>query len=262
MEIRKMRGNEISVGEVPFIIVPNDTIVINKPESIEGMPSATNPESVIKLKFKYSDYKIDFPKGSQTLFVVHPSIDPLIISSALGTNIILSEKFKVIYRSYLHGEKTIKDRFEICAKNLFSNSKEIMNLINTVAINPTKYSVDQLYYLVNRLEEQVKADIVVVEGLETLYDLTSRESFINSQYNNMIKRMVNGITSFYFTRGTKENLLEIPLINFYDNVINIEPVITSEGRFVKIEPLRIVMKAAPFFEILVNADYMEKCTNM
>jgi hypothetical protein len=22
------------------------------------------------------------------------------------------------------------------------------------------------------------------------------------------------------------------------------------------------MKAAPFFEILVNADYMEKCTNM
>jgi len=262
MEIRKMRGNEISVGEVPFIIVPDDAVVINIPESTRGMPSATNPESVIKLKFKYSDYKIEFPKGSQTLFVIHPSIDPLIISSSLGTSIIHAEKYKVIYRSYLHGEKTVKDRFEMCAKNLSLNNKEIGELISVASINPTKYSVDELYYIVNKLEENIKPNIVVVEGLETLYDLTSRESFINSQYNSLIKRMVNGITGYYFTRGTKENLLDIPLINFYDNIINVEPVITSEGRFVKIEPIRIVMKAAPFFEILVNADYIEKCINM
>ncbi|AFZ70427.1 RecA-superfamily ATPase possibly involved in signal transduction [Caldisphaera lagunensis DSM 15908] len=264
MEIRKMRGNEISIGEVPFVIAPDEGIAIIKPESPFGMPSAVNPEGIIELKFKDSNYKLEFQKGSQTLFVIHPSIDPLILLTALGVDIIISEKRKVFYRSYLHGENTIRDRFKICVNNLFSQEKanEIFDLVKTFSINPTRYSIDELYYMISKMESEIKADTVVVEGLETLYDLSDKRGFINAQYNSLIKMAVNGITGFYSTKGVKEEINQLPLINFYDNIIYAEPISTPNGRFVKITPIRLILKVNPYFEILLNADNIEKCTNL
>jgi circadian clock protein KaiC len=264
MEIRKMRGNEINIGEIPFIIVPEDAVAVIRPESTTNMPSGTIPESMIRLKFKCCGYEIPFAKGSQNLFIVHPSIDPLVISTSLGTDIIARGKHKVFYRSYLHGEKTIIDRFNECSKNLLDEStiKDIEKLISFLSINPTKYSIDELYYMTERYETSINPDIVVVEGLEVLQDLSDPLEFLNSQYNSLIRKSVNRITGFYFMKGFKEECKSIPLINLYDNVINVGPYVDKEERFVKIEPFRLLLKAAPLFTILIRADYIENCTNL
>ena len=255
MEIRKMRGNEISVGEVPFIIGSPDIISFRVPPNLSVIPSGISPTKEY-VEIKIGTNKIPFVPGTQNIFVTNPSVDPLPFISSLMIPTLLAKGYKIVYRSYFHGEKTIRDRIAKCLEYYPRSYHELINNLSIRNLNPSSKSIIDLELIAENIERYEKPDIVIVEGLGTYIDLVSdAETYKEEHYNNLIRRAGNNITGFYFIHELEENMMKIPLISVYDSIF----YLTIKNKNLLLKSIRNHLKVVPLDPIEIDARNVESC---
>jgi circadian clock protein KaiC len=255
MEIRKMRGNEISVGEVPFIIGSPDIISFRVPPNINAIPSGISPTKEY-VELKIGTNKIPFAPGTQNMFITNPSIDPLPFISTFIIPTLLVKGYKIVYRSYFHGEKTIRDRIGKCLEYYPRNYQQLISNLSIRNLNPSSKSIIDLEMTAESIERHEKPDIVIVEGLGTYMDLVSdMETYKEEHYNNLIRRAANSITGFYFIHELEENMMKIPLINVYDSIF----YLNIKDKNLVLKSIRNHLKVVPLDPIEIDARNVESC---
>ncbi|MCE4607642.1 MAG: recombinase A, partial [Caldisphaeraceae archaeon] len=255
MEIRKMRGNEVKYGEIPFIIGMPEVINIRVPQDVKGLPSGINPRKGF-IKIAMGDREVSFARGTQNLFVVDPRIDSLPLISSLILSTVLKERLTIHYRSYLHGEKTIRDYLSKCFEGKEEYAEGLKNFFIR-NVNPTSQTIISLELLISSWEELEKPDVIIVEGSGNYIELVSDiESYRQEQYNDLIRRALHNITGFYFIHTKMKKLTSIPLINHYDNVFYI--TLNKRGDIL-IKPFKIHLKPVPIDPIVVEREKIESC---
>lgn len=254
MEIRKMRGNEVKYGEIPFIIIPGDAVGIIKPEGISEIPSGVYPEKSIKARIE--DKEISIPIGSQNLLIFHPMIDPLPVFTWLGLRNFSQYGYKIFCESFTHNKRTVEDRIKLCLDRGGVGSGPEIKIFQ---INPTAYTLDEIYYLTDLEERKIKPDIAVVNGIEILQELSDPKEYLNIQYNKLLRRMNRKITGFYLIKHPLNKIEKIPLINFYDNVFIFKPYLKGGVRYIGVSPYRIILNIRQRYEVFIKADTLERC---
>ncbi|AFZ70984.1 RecA-superfamily ATPase possibly involved in signal transduction [Caldisphaera lagunensis DSM 15908] len=253
MEIRKMRGNEISIGEVPFVIEYPDVISFRVPPTLNIIPSGINPSKGF-IEIKVGNNKLTFASGTQNIFIVNPSVDSLPFLSFIIPQLLVKGN-RIVYRSYIHSESTIKDKMTKCLE-YYPNNKELINNLLVRNLNPSSKSIIELELNAEKIDNIEKPNIVIVEGLSTYIDIVSDlDTYKEEHYNNLIRRAGNNITGFYFINEFEENMSKIPLISVYDNVF----YLTIKDKNILLKSIRNHLKAVPLDPIEIDARSIESC---
>ncbi|MET1102304.1 MAG: ATPase domain-containing protein [Pyrodictiaceae archaeon] len=238
MEIRKLRSAPITLAEISFRIAPKvgiDLRVPPAPEELPGLPHSSEDQWRLEMSGRgETKPTILFSKGSQVLLVTHPLINTLhlttwLISLALKYNLNTIntnnlENVKILYRSYFHSPAVIRERLMNCLKQNKIHIPEDNILVRS--INPTLRTITDIAATNIYEETSFKPTILVVEGLDVVYDLLADpESYRREHYNNIMIRRKYGITSIYtFTAPGMKDVKRIPLLSVYDYVFRVRPL--------------------------------------
>ncbi len=243
MELRKVRWAPIRFSEVTFYIRPYQMIDIVLPEELEEIPppdysmlynlcnpfiygSRTNPP-ILVLNMPYMRRRQVFEEICPYLVL---SRDAQI---ALGLDTTISSRFlvtllagleramrgvRVLIISFKTGAPVLRETIECLAKQL---SKQLGSrnggAVQVLSLNPSGYTAHELLLLMRFAIEHYKPDILMVEGMELLGTLYSREELLPELYNFILwnkRRRVLGV--YIYTVPGKEAIRENPLITTYD----------------------------------------------
>ncbi|MGC9048377.1 MAG: RAD55 family ATPase, partial [Caldisphaera sp.] len=255
MEIRKMRGNEINIGEIPFTIGVPDIISFRMPPDLKSIPSGIMPEKGY-IDIIIGQNKISLVSGTQNVFLANPSIDTLSFITSILLPSIMKNKLRIHYRSYMHGERTIIDALTRCIKNHLDLYKEGLNNLFIRNLNPTSRSIIDLELIAEAIEKIEKPDIIIIEGLGNYIDFVAdKETYKEEHYNNLVRRAVNNVTGFYFINSYEKDLMEIPLINVYDNVFYLD---INQNKLI-LKSIRNHLRSIPMDPIEIDINSLEKC---
>jgi circadian clock protein KaiC len=259
-EIKKFRGSDLSLMDIPFRIKPIE--LISMPRIINYGQRTSKELIIVNLgKLKY-----EFYKGSQNLILVNPSIckDALTIVGMLGaivgTPYLRTGSGKTIIRIQSHLVDDFKQNIEKCFSSLQFEKNMIEIILSNIFIIPvniTKLSMVDYFDEINEQEEKIKPSIIIDLTLDSAYGLISdKEIFSYLQLNLINRRSSNNITGIYLINGLYKDLSKFPLYFMYDNIVYVR---SYKNKGLIIKPIKIRFSLLPKSKSILYADNLNVC---
>ena len=194
MEIRKIRGYQLTLAEIPFSIQPQRGIVLLHPPILSEISEV---REFIETPCRSLSISLPKLKKSMTIYYEYPAHyrvgEPGVLIPLLG--MIISEfKKPVLFVTYKYPEESIRALFEEVIKQHASNSRVVDNALRNLVvkpINPYAYSLPELNAFENELVEQYDPAQVVFHDVGVL--MSSTKDIEN--YTHLLQNQV-----FYFKK--------------------------------------------------------------
>lgn len=169
MEIRKVRGAQLIMNEVPFMIIEGEGIRVFIPPKparlltgkVRILNTSINVISKMIGTIKMGDIiHISYPPHGRSPLVIVPLIDLAVTNNA-----------KVLFISFTYSPDELRDLITEILRKYFEIEPELSNkVINKyfylVSYNPAAYSTSYLNGLLIELIEDIDPDIVAIHGSE------------------------------------------------------------------------------------------------
>ncbi len=190
MEIRKMRGTQVPVVEIPFMIVPSTVIkllTVEKPERLTGFG---------KELLTTGDQELDrmlgggILKGAQVLITGPSGSGKTLLCINIALANVMRNK-RVLYISFEEPPAQLESLLDRITREW--RKKEL----KVVSINTTIHTFESLTHEIVRLIEQHKPDIVIVDGEAHLVKLGSEYNYWLVSANIYITFKKYGITGIH-----------------------------------------------------------------
>ncbi|MET1129276.1 MAG: ATPase domain-containing protein [Thermoproteota archaeon] len=226
MEVRKVRWAPITRMKLHFRIRPGKPIEVLAPEllhevELHGYPGASLYGALSSLKLggrnvvdvlDSSGRKLDgelarrleplsaLPRGSQIVVTRRdiPSVHTLIL--ALAVVRALGDRAAVV------STRTPSRFIEAVARECMSIEKDKGSL-RVYSLNPMAYTPEEYAGLIRDVVESHKVDALVLEGVEMLQEMGSRDEVIDNMINLMIWLKHRGVTTFHIILGEADRAL-------------------------------------------------------
>ncbi|MEM1712915.1 MAG: ATPase domain-containing protein [Desulfurococcaceae archaeon] len=177
MEIRKVRGAQLIMNEVPFMMIEGEGIRVFIPPKparlLTGKVKTLNTSISVITKMigtiKMGDIiHISYPPHGRSPLVLVPLIDLAVTNNS-----------KTLFISFTYSPDELRDLITGMLKNYFEIDPELSNkIINKyfylVSYNPAAYSITYLNGLLIELIEDIDPDIVAIHGTE-VFSAISRD---------------------------------------------------------------------------------------
>jgi len=254
--IKKVRGVDISIAEIPFKIYSDLGIVLYPPPIFEEVGSEYEelepPCEVLKKV-------IGHMHRSMHIYITYPPDArlPHLIITYLSTALL--NNLKVLIISYTYSPDIIRSQL-IRALNLIGlRSKEATELIDkyiiTRSINPTAYSLDELYIHELRLVESLKdLDVVVFHDVSLLAKLSDIEKYLNIVYNQLNYLRLKKLLTIRLGSYVDDELYRLNTL-LSAMVLRFEPVF-KDGVFVGVQTYVWRRGTTPY---IISPEELSKC---
>ena len=195
MEIRKIRGRELTVAEIPFSIRSGMGIVFYPPIVLSEIRSVKKKRTIIHGK-EFKLYEMETP--SLIVYIEYPPELTLSIPLIyVVLNHVLSNG-KVLIIDYRCSEEQLRDYIKDTLKLYGADIKVIDYVLSNVvirSINPTAYSTPEGIAEELSIIEEVKPDVVVFHDVAIFAPLFAKEleNFVLQLYNELLYLTQRGI---------------------------------------------------------------------
>ncbi len=262
LEIRKFRGKQTPIVEIPFAILPNMGIQVLIP--LKMVPTSMKEGRELDLRTICKDGLVNFewapsiPKGSQIL-ILHPAgsdIPRMLI--ALIARAALVSKTKTVIITFSEPANGIIGIVENVGKALNLSRDETLGLVKVYGINLTEVWVYGSRLVEYDIVEKENAEIVVLVGLRTVADLLSQTEFISSQFNDVLRYRKLGVTVFRLHAAMDGEY--VPTAEYSDGVARVERFYRDDRLVYRIEVLKSVDVTWPRgYVVELDAEALHKC---
>ena len=264
MELRKVRWAPIRFSEITFYIRPYQMIDIVLPEELEEIPppdystlynlcnpfiygSRTEPPLlVLNMPYMRRRHVLEeicphlvLSRDAQVILSLDTSISSRFLVTLLAGLEKAMRGTRVLIISFKTGALVLRETIDCLARQL---SRQLgspdSGSIHVLSFNPSGYTAHELLLLMRFAVERFKPDILMVEGMELLEMLYSREELLPELYNFILwskRKRVLGI--YIYTVPGREAAKRNPLITTYDAGVYIGTAPRELGRGLE-DPLR------------------------
>ena len=183
LEIRKARGSQIRVAEIPFQITEGVGIKVFVPPLLKEIKGFAKP-----FKFTTSILKkyIGDIYASESILLVTPPYARIPYIAFIAIDLALTNELKTLVISYKYGPDELKTIITNVIKEII-NEEVPHEIIEKYAIyeglNPYGMSIEELLMTEMELIEQYDPDIVVFHGVELLTPLMESDPY---RYYNLL----------------------------------------------------------------------------
>ncbi|AFZ70080.1 RecA-superfamily ATPase possibly involved in signal transduction [Caldisphaera lagunensis DSM 15908] len=260
MEIKKFRGSDISIGDIPFRIKSGELI------SLLYFKTHNQKSSDTIYKVGLGDATFAFYKGTQNLIMVDPKIDREgliflgIYGALLGNPFLQSGKEKTIIRVISSDIDKFKKKLNECLNSMSLGKDVIENIMNNIYVlgmDLDIFSLNDYFDVINEQEENIKPAIIIDLTLDLAYNLLGDQQLFNMLQLNLInKRSSNSITGLYIVNGKYKDIYSFPLVSLYDNIAYVKHYKNS-GILVK--PVKMEYRLFTLESFVINKEMVGKC---
>ena len=254
MEIRKMRGRAIPMGEIPFSISENVGIRILAPPRPETVP-APSLETIYFTGCKPLDEAIGgIPRGAQVLLIHPPGFRAYTELFTANLSTFLRNRLRILTITYSLPEKILWHAVMQIARTLNVDEEKIKKLIAIRSINPSAHSIHEMMAQVWSFVNEFKPDVLVLHGLRAIFDVHGITEEVVSYVLNIILMLRKlGITTIHVYAATYPDEY-VAAIEYSDIVL----VVTtdSEGQLV-LKILKTLSDGKPSTEL--KLDELREC---
>jgi len=190
LEIRKARGSPITIARAPFTIAKDIGVKIYTPIVLEDVPGI-KWDKIFKQPCQIFQNAIGSYYGGETIYIEYPYYSKPLRIFLYGLALIVANNAKAIIFSYKVSSKQLIDLIQFLTKrygvdidvNEFLNRAEKSNKIRFIALNPSAYSIEELYHIEISEIEKFKPDIAIFLDVETI-------GFKNAMYSNLLRNQL------------------------------------------------------------------------
>ncbi len=221
IEIRKFRGKEIPLVEIPFTITSGRGIIALIPTKLEEALAPLR-EEYIELHMCEDLYRFigKVPRGTQVLFLYPPgSRIPYLFLPAIAINAVKQQR-KVLILSYAEPEERLEGVLKECATACKVDWDSMQNYIKVKALNLTTAWIYGARATEFRSIEEFRPDIVIIVGLRLIEDVIGRDRFARLQFSDVLWYRKHRFTVFRFHAAQPDEY--IPAMEYSDIVIRIK----------------------------------------
>ncbi len=226
---KKIRGQRVLLGEIPFSITEKELISAYTPPLLENIPAIITAEKMRVPCSQVDDALGGIHRGSQ-VFLLYPTASntpdpyyalPLILAAQYG--------LKIMIVSYDIPANAMICRMEELARDMGFPSDIIeKHIVTHISLNPTLSTMSELQSRLLSMVTTYKPDILILRGIRLLRDLKHHENVHWFLYNITLQLRSLGITTFYYFKLNYPRE-DDPTIYYGDIVISYEPVFTDNG---------------------------------
>ncbi len=186
LEIRKARGCEVKVSEIPYTISSGKGIELRPKPLLEEIPKAVGE---LKLPCKMiKDVLEHLHLGMAVYITYHPDNRPL-ERWILLTSLLVLNNLKCLYISYNHPPDSVREQIVRIFKK-YGVPKELAEAVvdkyyTIMSINPFIYDLRGLLFKVMELVEKTSSDAVVYDDVSMVGSAYSGRKYLTVIYDNL-----------------------------------------------------------------------------
>ena len=254
--IKKIRGVEVSVAEIPFRICSNLGIVLYPPPILEEV----SPEyEELELPCEVLKKVVGHIHKSMHIYITYPPDARLPHATIIPLSIALHNNLKVLVISYIYPPDVVKSQLLRALSLIGLKGKEVEELIDKYivvkSINPTAYSLDELYIHELRLVDSLEdVDVVVIHDVGLVARLSNASEYLSKLYNQLnylrLKRVLTVRLGSYVS-----NELHRLNVLLSSMVLRFEPVF-RDGKFVGVQAYVWRRGTTPY---IITSEELSRC---
>jgi len=188
LEIRKIRGEPIRFGVIPYVILDKGIeVIVPLTLKVEG----TFQDEFITTGSPELDNFIGggVPKNSITAIVGPAGAGKTMIALNLAVKNAERGK-KILYLSFTESKEQLLKRLKL----LGYDDKKARDFIRIIAVNPLCISENELLLMMRKVLSKYSPDIYIVDALEVLLLALGKKDFINYIYRRVHELKKQGLT--------------------------------------------------------------------
>lgn len=240
MELRKARWAPIRQAEIPFYIRPGIVFELSLPEELSEVPplDMTRFYDAGMLVKSLVDAGILRPVSSggggerragQAFVLPYGAQVVLGIAIPINTRVfigLMASGLLSLYPSDTVGVVTFKSsppsirNITVCTLKALGKSvveNEVDGRLRVLSLNPTVFTLNELYDMIRVFLDRNKPSIVFFEGMELLDFFFERRELLAAMYNLMLRNKRNKVTSIYlYSMPERKGTMSVPFAEIAD----------------------------------------------
>lgn len=234
LEVRKARGSPITVARVPFTIVEGSGIRIFTPIRLEEVPDI-NWDKKFRQPCKIFQDAIGHYYGGETIYIEYPLYSRPLRIFLYGLALMIVNGARTIIFSYKTSAKQLTGLFQHLLKGygiemdvgeLLEKAVEL-GYVRLLNLNPSAYSIEELYHLELMEIERFKPDIAMFIDVDAI---NSRDGvYFNLLRNQILSLKKMGILTIRLGARCREP--DYPSIILADSIVR--NIAHRDGRDIK-----------------------------
>jgi circadian clock protein KaiC len=190
LEIRKARGSPVTIARAPFTIAKDIGIKIYTPIVLEDVPDI-KWDKIFKQPCQIFQNVIGPYYGGEIIYIEYPYYSKPLRIFLYGSALIATNNARAIIFSYKASPKQLIGLFQFLAKrygadidfNEYFNMAINLDKTRFIALNPSAYSIEELYHIEITEIEKFKPDIAIFLDVETI-------KFKDTVYSNLLRNQL------------------------------------------------------------------------
>jgi circadian clock protein KaiC len=190
LEIRKARGSPVTIARAPFTIAKDIGIKIYTPIVLEDVPGI-KWDKIFKQPCQIFQNVIGSYYGGEIIYIEYPYYSKPLRIFLYGSALIATNNARAIIFSYKASPKQLIGLFQFLAKrygadidfNEYFNMAINLDKTRFIALNPSAYSIEELYHIEITEIEKFKPDIAIFLDVETI-------KFKDTVYSNLLRNQL------------------------------------------------------------------------
>ena len=242
LELRKVRWAPIRQAEVPFYIRPGKVFEISLPEELSEVPPLDmvehhDPQKIMRIlaekgilraepgRSRLTPRLLVLPRGSQVVAGVSVSVNTrLLLGVAMAGLLAAYPETRIAVVTFKASPQTVLSVAGCTASALgCCEEGSLGDRVKVLSINPTAYTLNELYDIIRLFLDQTSPTTLMVEGLELLETFFEKRDMTTMMYNLMLRNKKHRITGIYiYSVTSRPRFFENPLTMISDVGVFIE----------------------------------------
>jgi circadian clock protein KaiC len=254
--IKKVRGVDVSIAEIPFRICGNLGLVLYPPPILEEVSTEYGE---LGLPCEVLRKVIGHIHKSMPIYITYPPDARSPHAVVIPLSIALLNNLKVLFVSYIYPRDILKSQLIRALSLTGLKSEEVRELIDKYvvvkSINPTAYSLDELYMRELRLVESVKdLGVVVFHDVGLVAGLSNADNYLNLIYNQLNYLRLKGLLTIRLGSYVSDEIYRLNSL-LSSMVLRFEPVF-KDGRFVGVQAYVWRRGTTPY---IITSEELSRC---
>lgn len=187
MEVKKVRGCDVRLGEVRYAISSGVGIQLFPKVLLEEIPPDARE---VKLPCKVLEESMDHLHLGMSVYVTYPPDARYLETFLFLTGLLTENNLRCMYITYNRPPGSVREQI-IRAFRSYGISEEVANKIvenyyTIVGINPYLYDLDTLLIkLLTLIKEAITADVIVFDDVSLISMVYKKEDYLRVIYDNI-----------------------------------------------------------------------------
>ncbi|MEM1680502.1 MAG: ATPase domain-containing protein [Sulfolobales archaeon] len=187
MEVKKVRGCDVRLGEVRYSISSGVGIQLFPKTLLEEIPPDARE---LKLPCKVLEKSMDHLHLGMSVYITYPPDDRCLETFLFLTGLLMENNLRCLYITYNRPPGAVREQI-IRVLRRYGISKEVAdkiveNYYTIVSVNPYLYDLDTLLVkLLTLVEEAKTANVIVFDDISLVSMAYGKEDYLRAVYDNI-----------------------------------------------------------------------------